>query len=183
MSTTTTGSPATLQSRQWTNWTHIPAPCGSVLKSECRRAGLTEGSLERMTVWSPGKGDVRPHNHPWSFRSKIISGGFIEIRFAPVIDRFGKSTGEFVREVFARTAGEMYECPHGTIHMVVDVLPGTVTHMFIDPLAAGPQDWQSFVNNVPTSDSIRYCKTIEFVTAPHDDKFRDRFIALNRLPE
>lgn len=135
---TTTGQTATLTSREWSNWTFIPGPDGAPYKAECRRAGVRPGTLERLTNWM-GR-DLRPHNHPWSFTSTVRSGWLEETIFEPVGD------GTFrVQEVHIRKAGETYECPHGTIHMITDCAPGTQTHMVMEafPEGRGAQDWES----------------------------------------
>jgi len=173
-STTTTGAAATLTEREWTNWSIIPNRMGSPYKMERRRAGATPGSLERFTVWVARGSDPRPHNHPWSFTSRVLSGGFLEWRYIPQVDEFGDTY--YKTESFYRKAGDVYECPHGTIHMITDVMDGTTTHMMIDPLVAGPRDWNSFRPEKRSWDTERLVKV------DSDSNFLEMFKLLNTPP-
>jgi hypothetical protein len=135
---TTTGQAAVLISSDWTAFAHIPSPDGGLIKSERRRGDTNmPGYLHRETIWY--KKDVRPHDHPWSFTSLIIRGWIEETIFSRLPD------GTLViSEVRRHYAGTNYSCPHGTIHMITDCDPGSITLMSIDPLVSGPMDWSSY---------------------------------------
>jgi hypothetical protein len=122
---TSTGNDKVLTNREWSDWKMIPGPNGAPFKVECLRAGLQPGHSERLTVWLDD--DPRPHDHPWrEFVSTVFSGGFTEVRFETV-------NGEVVRTEHQRRAGDTYTCPAGVVHMIINVLPGTRTHMMMTP--------------------------------------------------
>jgi len=172
--TTTTGAAATLTNREWSNWSIIPNRMGSPYKIERRRAGVESGTLERHTSWVARSSDPRPHNHPWSFTVKILSGGYIEWRYEPEVDEFGDT--HYKVEPYHRKAGDVYVCPHGTIHMISDVMDGTTTHMMIDSLVAGPRDWNSFRSEKRSWDSEKLTKV------DSDPNFLEMFKLLNTPP-
>jgi hypothetical protein len=65
-----------------------------------------------------------PHNHPWDFRSAILSGGYTEQRYWT--ERPG---GEIKHDVREYKAGDFNLVPANVFHSVTKVLPGTVTYL------------------------------------------------------
>jgi hypothetical protein len=137
-STTTTGQAVSGLGRDWLPFRHIPGPDGLAYKSESRRDGEQPGTLERWTVWhKPDPRKDKPHTHPWPFVSHIVSGGLLVALYHLDPDTLRWS---FVGDIGYR-AGDFMPVGEYDAHIVTKVLPGTVTHMLIGPLFAGPQDW------------------------------------------
>jgi hypothetical protein len=140
--TTSTGQ-ALPTDRAWGPWVFIPNPfTGAPYKAQRTRAGVEEGTSERLTIWlGDDPRDGEPHDHPWPFTTTIIPsptrGGTGYLEEVWTFDAAGKPTVE----VFWRGAGETFEVPAGRAHHVRNVVPGTMTHMVIGKLTAGPKDW------------------------------------------
>lgn len=86
---------------------------------------LPEGGIThiRLTWWHEPDPRTDPHNHPWSFRSLILSGGYTEQR----------ADG---RELIHRP-GDINDVGAFVFHCVTAVLPQTVTLMFCGDYAKG----------------------------------------------
>jgi len=140
--TTSTGQ-ALPTDRAWGPWIFIPNPItGAPYKAQRTRAGLEEGTSERLTIWfSDDPRDLEPHTHPWPFTVTVLPSptgspvGYLEEVWT--FDEAGRASVE----LYKRTAGETFEVPAGRAHHVGDVVPGTMTHMIIGKLTAGPKDW------------------------------------------
>lgn len=74
-----------------------------------------------------------PHNHPWDFRSGIISGGYTE-------ERSWITNGILKSERRKYVAGTINEVPADVFHNVFDVLPNTVTYLDCGPAREG-NEW------------------------------------------
>jgi hypothetical protein len=168
--TTTTGQQAANIGRAWTPFTLIPAPNGAPFKVESRRDGEEPGTLERFTVWlADDPRPEAPHTHPWAFTSRILMGGYSERRFRRDENGVWVEVG-----TFTYYAGDVVEVPAGDAHVVFNVLPGTLTHMVIGRLTAGPKDWGHITNTTGEW---------EYAPVEPDPGFLGRFKALNTRPE
>ena len=56
-----------------------------------------------------------PHDHPWTFRSEIIFGGYVEEVYDP-------ATG--ARQVFHRRPGDSFMVPATKVHKIIDYPEG-----------------------------------------------------------
>lgn len=65
--------------------------------------------------------DRDPHDHPWSFASLILRGGYNERRYVTRLT--------YRDRLFARF--RINQVPITEAHQIVDVLPGTVTLVFV----------------------------------------------------
>lgn len=74
-----------------------------------------------------------PHNHPWDFRSAILSGGYTE-------ERFWLSKGVLHKERLQHREGSINVVPADVFHNVVEVEPNTVTYLDCGPARAG-NEW------------------------------------------
>lgn len=165
---TTSGQAAVLTDRNWGPLTAAPDSNGVPYKLEAKKAGRQPNWLVRFTIWLAK--DLRPHNHPWAFTSTVLRGCLTEARFIPI------RNGKYYRvEYHTYFAGETYRCDHGVIHMIVDVEVGTQTVMEIEPLKAGPADWESF-EMMLVGDTGLY----EMVKTVSDPTFRARWETLNK---
>lgn len=133
---TTTGQAVSGLGRDWSPFRHIPGPDGITYKSESRRDGELPGELERWTVWHRPDPRQEPHTHPWPFASKICSGGYLESRYV----RSASGRWEFSGEDWYKE-GDIVLVGENVAHSILEILPGTVTHMLIGRLFGGPQDW------------------------------------------
>ena len=135
--TTTTGQAISGLGRTWSRPRHIPGPDGLAFKTESRRDGLWPNTLERWTVWHKPDPRTVPHTHPWPFVSKIVKGGYKEARWTR-----NEESGqwEFVGDFWYKE-GDIVIVGKNDAHCIIELLPGTVTHMLIGALFAGPQDW------------------------------------------
>jgi len=116
---------------------NIPNPKGEAFKREAvLMRGMNAKALAdllgdndltiKINIWNlpdierDGISKPMPHNHPWAFRSLIISGSYTEQRYFP--------NGSFQEE---RTygPGDINDMPREYFHMVTKVIPGTITAM------------------------------------------------------
>lgn len=138
MSESTIGSGNPLEHADWAvPPLHIPDGQGGAFKTEL----VLERSTDRVVKiqwWHAPDPRRDPHNHPWPFRSTILSGGYTETRH----QRTGcgpDAAGVIVTQRTYR-AGDVNDLPVGVFHTVDEVLPGTVTRMETGPLVEGG-DW------------------------------------------
>jgi hypothetical protein len=167
---TSTGRDTANQTREWGPWTLIPDQQGAPYKMERVRAGEEEGTLERFTVWRADDPRDDPHDHPWPFVSRVLTGGYSERRYRRQADGTYLPVGTFTYR-----AGDWVTVPAGDAHVVFDVLPGTTTHMTIGRLTAGPKDWGHVVFDEETETLVH----VKNVTSP---EFLAHFRALNTPP-
>jgi hypothetical protein len=69
--------------------------------------------------------DPVPHDHPWRFRSIILRGGYVE--------EFHERPGHTAPEFREHRAGRSHAFPLHNAHRITQVVPGTVTLIFVGP--------------------------------------------------
>jgi hypothetical protein len=74
--------------------------------------------------------DTPPHNHPWDFHSEIIAGGYTE-------QVWWVENGVIHDEQRSYAVGDTNHNTVDTYHLVVDVIPGTVTRMITGKATEG----------------------------------------------
>lgn len=112
---------------------HIPDGEGGCYKTEL----VIERSKDRVVKiqwWHAPDPRRDPHNHPWSFRSTILSGGYIETRY-----RLSDGGVLLPYKETSYRKGAVNEMPADVFHTVDKVSPGTVTRMVTGPIGDG--DW------------------------------------------
>lgn len=117
---------------------HIPnAGSGSnarhSYKSELSLVRNTETGTKKLLWWHAADPRSIPHNHPWAFRSAILSGGYTE-------ERFSVDEGKIVRELIEYSAGAVNLVPANVFHNVIEVKPDTVTFLDCGPARPG-NEW------------------------------------------
>lgn len=108
----------------------------------------------RLTWWHEPDPRQDPHNHPWSFRSLILSGGYTERRVTG-----GDRTYR---------AGDINDVGAFAFHTVAEVLPNTVTLMICGPYAKGGE-WGHLVGDggfVPAKAEVSFIEAIKAIN-PH----------------
>lgn len=100
-------------------------------KSELTLLRDPQIGTKKILWWHGDDPRVTPHNHPWNFRSAILSGGYTEERY------WLSRTGSIKRETLTFTAGMINEVPADVFHNVTRVLPGTVTYLDCGPAREG----------------------------------------------
>lgn len=96
----------------------IPAPDGSPYLSRLRIFMTPWVSLYLHKIHA-SDGDRARHDHPWSFWSLIVRGGYVE-SVAPVSD-------PFKAKLKAHTAGRAHRHPMSICHRIETIIPGTIT--------------------------------------------------------
>lgn len=94
--------------------------------------------------------DRDPHDHPWTFRSLLLRGGYEEEVF--VWDEVSKQRRFLKRNV--RKAVALGMRPAETVHQIISVQPNTWTLMFTGPVQrqwgflteTGWVDWRTYLN-------------------------------------
>lgn len=135
----TTGSGQSLRSEAFlAPPVHIPnagsgANARHSFKSELVLLRLPDQATRKILWWHAADPRTVPHNHPWDFRSAILSGGYTE-------ERFRIDDGEIIREVVEYAAGDVNVVPADVFHNVIDVKPETVTFLDCGPARAG-NEW------------------------------------------
>ena len=102
-------------------------------KSELTLARDAAVGTKKLLWWHAPDPRRIPHNHPWSFRSAILSGGYTE-------ERFSVQDGRIVREVVEYSAGAVNVVPANVFHNVIAVKPETVTFLDCGPARPG-NEW------------------------------------------
>jgi len=118
---------------------HIPDLNGGAYKTELVLSRSDE-STTKINWWHGDDPRPEPHSHPWPFKSEILHGGYTEDRW------YGDSDIGWVKTTHVYKAGDVNDCPHGTFHVVRDVLPGTVTKMVCGE-KVGDGDWGYLVKS------------------------------------
>lgn len=77
---------------------------------------------KKLMWWYGADPRSDPHDHPFDFRSAILSGGYTE-------ERWYIKDGIWVREVVEYTAGNVNLVPANVYHNVIEVAPDTVTFL------------------------------------------------------
>tara|TARA_R110000822_G_scaffold59108_2_gene147680 strand:- start:372 stop:929 length:558 start_codon:yes stop_codon:yes gene_type:complete len=134
---------------------HIPDGKGGCYKTEL----VLERSKEKVVKihWWHGPDPRRdPHNHPWPFKSTILSGGYTETRYHNIGDTDILSYGVATNTRTYR-AGDVNDMPASVFHTVGEVLPGTVTRMETGPIVEGG-DWGYLIKGkyVSAKDDVVY---------------------------
>lgn len=102
-------------------------------KSELVLVRDPNAGTKKILWWFDKDPRETPHNHPWNFRSGIISGGYVE-------ERFWLNNGVVKKETRRYEAGMINEVPANVFHNVREVLPGTVTYLDCGPARKG-NEW------------------------------------------
>ena len=102
---------------------HIPDENGSAYKTELALF-RSEDRTEKIIWWHKDDPRPEPHNHPWSFDSTILSGGYSEKRWW-----FDDVDGTLQHSVHHYRKGDVNSVKANIFHVVYDVLPKTVTHL------------------------------------------------------
>lgn len=92
-------------------------------KSELVLVRYPDVGTKKILWWYDKDPRATPHNHPWDFRSAILSGGYTEERFW--LDKDGK----LQTETCTYTAGDVNVMPANMFHNVVKVEKNTVTYL------------------------------------------------------
>ncbi len=112
---------------------HIPNKDGQPYKTELVEVRYQTLQTIKWNWWHLPDDDREPHNHPWDFEATIQRGGYTE-------ERFWVEEGLVCREFRTYRAGDMNVVPRSVYHLVVSVLPRTVTRMVCGPAVAN-QEW------------------------------------------
>jgi quercetin dioxygenase-like cupin family protein len=88
---------------------------------------------KKLLWWYDKDPRSAPHNHPWDFRSAILSGGYVE-------ERFWIEDGKLRHEVCEWGAGDVNVVPANVYHNVVSVQKSTITFLDCGPARAG-NEW------------------------------------------
>ena len=106
---------------------HIPDMKGGAFKSELvlRRDETPDADgicIEKILWWHAKDPRALPHNHPWTFWSTILHGGYTD-------ERWTKTNGIWTQSFIDLREGDVNHSPQNTFHNVINLLPGTVTHV------------------------------------------------------
>ena len=119
--TTTTGGQPLLAATLTTPPIHIPDGKGGAYKTELAVERSPEKTV-KILWWHADDPRPEPHNHPWPFKSEILSGGYSETRY-------WVEDGKVMVEEKTYRAGDINDMPVNVFHVVHDVQPKTVTRL------------------------------------------------------
>jgi len=139
---------------------HIPNAAGEPYKTELVVVRTLEHTI-KWNFWYLPDDDRDPHNHPWDFEATVHHGGYTE-------RRWWLEDGQLKTSVHTYRAGDVNRLPKQVFHMVIEVLPGTVTRMVCG--SASDPEW-GYLDT----------KTGVYRPAEPDPSFKDRLRALNRF--
>lgn len=100
---------------------HIPDGNGGSYKTELALFRSAERT-EKIIWWHADDPRPEPHNHPWDFQSTILNGGYTE-------HRWWQEDGIWNSETKIYRAGDVNVVKANVFHVVVNVLPQTITHL------------------------------------------------------
>jgi hypothetical protein len=173
--TTTSGAP--LRHAEYTRPPlHIPNELGQPVKTELVISRDPDGSTIKMNWWHLPDvvgGRKRPHNHPWSFDSDVLHGGFTEERYTPVDSK----PGYFSVTTLTHKAGDKYTLRADEFHVVTAVEPGTVTRMTCGK-AAPENEWGYIEVDASEYSALGQVRG-EYTRAQKDPAFQEHFERLN----
>ena len=116
---------------------HIPNRRGQTVKTELVIHRSTDRTVKINWWHRPDDdreiGQDRPHNHPWTFTSEILHGGYTEQRFSLYVDD-DVGVHHVHTEQLVHKAGDLFVVPDYEYHLVTSVEPGTVTRMVCGPV-------------------------------------------------
>lgn len=130
--TTTTGGQPLIAAQLVTPPIHIPNGKGGAYKTELAVERSPEKTI-KILWWHEDDPRPEPHNHPWPFKSDILSGGYSE-------HRYWVQNGQVVSEIKTYRAGDVNDMPANVFHVVYDVQPQTVTRLTCGA-AAPDNEW------------------------------------------
>jgi len=173
VATTTGGQP--LQSAQLESPPiHIPDGKGGAYKTELA-IERTPDKTVKILWWHSDDPRPEPHNHPWPFKSEILSGGYSETRYW--VEETAEEThfphaGRVVKtETKTYRAGDINDMPANVFHVVHDVQPKTVTRLTCGK-AAPNNEWGYLDTQTGVYISARDPKFA-------DNEFLDKLRAIN----
>lgn len=149
---------------------HIPDGNGGAYKTELVLFRSPDRS-EKINWWHGPDPRRDPHNHPWPFRSTILSGAL-----TMTLWRFDWLACEWWQETVSYSAGATYDMPADVFHTVDSVEPGTVTHMQCGPLSY-PHDTHVF--RAEARGEWGYLVGGVYEPAKPDPDFRAQLAAIN----
>jgi hypothetical protein len=139
--------------------THIPDGKGGAYKTELPLIRSKE-KTEKIIWWHEDDPRPEPHNHPWRFESIILSGGYTE-------HRYWVKDGKLESATIKYFAGDVNVVESDVYHVVVDVLPETVTHLVCGEASEG-NTW-----------GYLDLDTLEHVPATKDPDFFNQLVEIN----
>lgn len=101
---------------------HIPDETGGAYKTELV-ISRSKNKTEKILWWHGDDPRPTPHNHPWDFTSQILSGGYTEHKF------WITKGGKLKQQTKTYKEGDLNIVKKNQYHVVVDVLPNTVTRL------------------------------------------------------
>lgn len=101
---------------------HVPDGNGGSYKTELVTFRSHERT-EKYMWWHDKDPRPEPHNHPWPFKSQILSGGYTEHR------HWLDEDGKLQSDVITYRRGDINNVPRDVFHVVHDVQPETVTKL------------------------------------------------------
>ncbi|HTE21730.1 MAG TPA: hypothetical protein VK674_01670 [Candidatus Limnocylindria bacterium] len=119
---------------------YIPTPDGeSWYKAEAKTLGGCEDNgwrTDKINVWQEPdrrvEGVETPHNHPWPFEADVLFGAYVEQRY------WKNLSGGVSSEIVEHKEGDTNVVGMDIYHEVIDVVPGTLTHM---KCVGQPEPW------------------------------------------
>lgn len=138
---------------------HVPNGKGGAYKTELVLVRTPERT-EKILWWHEGDPRPEPHNHPWSFQSTILSGGYTEDRWW--IDEEGNLQTKTI--TYRADELKINDMPANVFHVVRDVLPKTVTQLLCGQVV---KDNLWGYLNLTTKEYYDAPKDPEFVKALH----------------
>lgn len=145
--------------------THIPDGKGGAYKTELPLIRSKE-KTEKIIWWHEDDPRSEPHNHPWRFESNILSGGYTEHRWWQESDPEGYGLS-WKSDTRTYRKGDINIVESDVYHVIVDVLPETVTHLVCGEASEG-NTW-----------GYLDLDTLEHVPATKDPDFFNQLVEIN----
>lgn len=161
--TTTTGGQPLASAQLESPPIHIPDGKGGAYKTELAIERTPDRTV-KILWWHADDPRPEPHNHPWPFKSEILSGGYSETRY-------WVEDGKVIVEEKTYRKGDINDMPDNVFHVVHDVQPKTVTRLTCGK-AAPNNEWGYLDTTTGAYTSARDPKFA-------DNEFIDKLRAIN----
>lgn len=161
--TTTTGGQALVSAQLEAPPIHIPDGKGGAYKTELAIERTPDRTV-KILWWHADDPRPEPHNHPWPFRSEILSGGYSETRY-------WVESGVVKTEQKTYRKGDFNDMPDHVFHVVHDVQPKTVTRLTCGK--AAPNNEWGYIDT--TTGQYTSARDPKFA----DNEFIDKLRAIN----
>lgn len=158
------------RSPMWALWSKMTIPCpnGEIYLARIRVVQTPWFGILLHDIYEPDQ-DRDPHDHPWTFWSFVLRGGYIEQVFEdtgmtePVLE-YGLDSGlkrkVYPSKLFGRSRFSLHRMNTDKAHQITNIQPNTRTLIFCGPRVRKwgfwtPDGWVHWKDYIEYRDGVR----------------------------